>query len=201
MDRFLYIILLASILSGCTPTTQSQDSSDKSIEEVINVTQPEKKLFANGDAVPGEIIFTIDSTQVSTDTFKGKYLVINFWATWCSPCLDQTPIFNSIAKNFEPDQVEFITISINTEYLFWKNFILENEWNGNNYWIGIQETSPFFSLVNSEIEVEEESMILQAIPKYIIISPDGTILEELKIKPSNPNFEIQIREALDKNAT
>ena len=198
MDKFLYIILLGSILSGCTTTTQSSDTSEESFEPEINVTLSDKKLLANGDAVPSEIIFKSDSSQVSTDAFKGKYLVINFWATWCSPCLEQTPIFNSIAKNFEPDIIEFITISIDTEYPFWKNFILENEWNGNNYWIGMQETSPFFNLVHSDIEVEEENMILIAIPKYIIISPDGTKLKELEIKPSSPDFEIQIQEALGK---
>jgi len=40
----------------------------------------------------------LDGTPLKLDTFKGKPLVLNFWATWCPPCIEELPLLNSFYK-------------------------------------------------------------------------------------------------------
>lgn len=49
------------------------------------------------------------------DNWKGKILVINFWATWCTPCLKEIPMFNRVQKEYAPDGVQFIGIAIDNK--------------------------------------------------------------------------------------
>lgn len=41
-----------------------------------------------------------------------KLHVVNFWATWCPPCVKELPYFQSVAKNYDPSKVKFILISL-----------------------------------------------------------------------------------------
>jgi thiol-disulfide isomerase/thioredoxin len=46
--------------------------------------------------------------------WKGKVLVVNFWATWCPPCKEEMPEFSRLNKEFSPNGVQFVGISIDT---------------------------------------------------------------------------------------
>lgn len=48
-------------------------------------------------------------------------IVINFWATWCAPCVAEMPALDSVS-NLMKDKVDFYTISINKDKNAWKNF-------------------------------------------------------------------------------
>lgn len=54
----------------------------------------------------------IEGRQRSTDEWKGEVLVINFWATWCPPCLEEIPQFMEIQKSQGPKGLQFIGIAV-----------------------------------------------------------------------------------------
>ena len=60
--------------------------------------------------------FTLDSLtenkQVSLDDFRGKGVVLNFWATWCSPCREEMPLFEETWKEFKDQEVIFIGVNV-----------------------------------------------------------------------------------------
>jgi len=41
-----------------------------------------------------------------------KLFVVNFWATWCPPCVKELPYFEAVSKEYDPDKVRFILISL-----------------------------------------------------------------------------------------
>jgi thiol-disulfide isomerase/thioredoxin len=43
---------------------------------------------------------------------EDKLYVVNFWATWCAPCVSELPAFEKVAKNYSPDKVRFLLISL-----------------------------------------------------------------------------------------
>jgi len=59
----------------------------------------EKLLQATGDAV------------ASWDALKGKVVVLEFWATWCGPCIEAVPHLNELADEFKEKNVQFIAIT------------------------------------------------------------------------------------------
>ena len=60
--------------------------------------------------------------------FKGKIIVIDIWASWCSPCIDSMPKLNKLAKQMRSEDIKFITLSIDRDQQAWKNKLTENNW-------------------------------------------------------------------------
>lgn len=57
-----------------------------------------------------------DGTMIDSDDFKGKVLLVNFFATWCPPCLKEIPILVNLQKNFAEQNFSVIGFSVdNTE--------------------------------------------------------------------------------------
>jgi len=62
-----------------------------------------------------EIDFTlsgIDSKQYKLSDWRGKVIVLNFWATWCLPCLREIPVFNKLQKKWQKQGVQFVGVAM-----------------------------------------------------------------------------------------
>lgn len=54
----------------------------------------------------------LDGTPQSLRAFRGKVLVINYWATWCAPCREEIPLFVRLQRELAAKNVQFIGIAI-----------------------------------------------------------------------------------------
>ena len=66
------------------------------------------------------------SGNVSSKTFKGKVVVIDFWASWCEPCKIELPGLNSLYGKYKDKGVEMIAINVDDEETKAKEFIAEH---------------------------------------------------------------------------
>ena len=79
-----------------------------------------------------EIIFKDSSGEdVSLDDFKGKLLILNFWATWCAPCREEMPSLDSLQSNSNFDNLKIFPINIGQENFsksdsFFKELSIQN---------------------------------------------------------------------------
>ncbi len=189
---------------GTTATTKSEVI--EIAQDVLEEETPSKAPFpiatkplskndrmnavAVGNTTPDGIVYQTDSTQLSTQSFKGKYTVIDFWATWCGPCVKEGPIFHELSKTYKDKNVQFVGISVDRDFARWNQFLQQRNWQGNNYWMGMAEEEDFFGFAYSEVELDPGQLgIIVGLPKYVIIGPDGKILHNSSyVKPSNPKF-------------
>ena len=60
---------------------------------------------------------------ISLKDYPGKVLVLNFWASWCKPCVDEMPSLNEFAKRMEKEGVTVLGISVDHDEAKYKKFL------------------------------------------------------------------------------
>lgn len=108
-----------------------------------------------------------DSTEFTLEQKKGSILVINFWATWCKPCVASMPEFLKAAEqNTNPDII-FIAVNINDNRKKWLNFSNEVHLSKSvcNIWLSIAESKKVFS-----------EYYFDSVPHYVVIDKQSSFL-------------------------
>lgn len=57
------------------------------------------------------VLQSLDGRSVQLSDFKGKVLVVNFWATWCGPCKEEMPAFERLRRQLDPERVALLSIT------------------------------------------------------------------------------------------
>ena len=81
------------------------------------------RLTSVGDSAPQFEIVADNGKTITRDNFGGKLLVLNFWATWCPPCIDELPSLNEFAKVLAPKGVVVVGISVDKDEKVYKEFL------------------------------------------------------------------------------
>jgi len=110
MKKYIIITLLI-IFSNNIQSQQIENQNNKTDNE-LNIKKKKMNSVSVGKIVPNGKIFNLDKAEISIDKFRGKYLIIDFWATWCAPCLKEAPIFKKFEEKYMNSNVEFISISV-----------------------------------------------------------------------------------------
>jgi len=58
--------------------------------------------------------FSADQKPVSTENWKNRVLVVNFWASWCPPCVEEMPTLDKIQREFDPKKMLIVGIGIDS---------------------------------------------------------------------------------------
>jgi thiol-disulfide isomerase/thioredoxin len=118
----------------------------------------------------------LDGTTIRLSDFRNKVVVIDAWATWCGPCIQQRPAMIELAKAYQniPDVV-FLMVSVDKDVERWKKYALQS--NNNHY--GMDVIIP--DGMNGEFG---NKYLIKAIPKYILIDKDGIIMDSNLSEPS-----------------
>jgi thiol-disulfide isomerase/thioredoxin len=67
------------------------------------------------DPVPNTAIRALDGTTTDLSRFRGKVVVLNFWASWCLPCAYEMPSLDRLAAETDPDRLAVIAVSIDQD--------------------------------------------------------------------------------------
>ena len=81
------------------------------------------RVVGVGDSAPEFSIRTDSGVTVSRSNFGGKVLVLNFWATWCPPCIDEMPSLDALQKRFKNDGVVVLGISVDEDEAVYRSFL------------------------------------------------------------------------------
>ena len=165
-----------------------QHNTDSIYAKFLAKLYDKKMLLASGKLAPDFTCADSNNIMHSLSDFKGKYVYIDFWATWCGPCRNEAPYFVELYNEYKDKNIEFISISLDNDPITWKNFI-------NN------EKSQILQLIvgkNLNSGVLKKYQI-NGIPTFVLIDPDGKIINVKAPRPSSNQIKPLLDNLLNKN--
>lgn len=122
---------------------------------------------------------------VNLSKFRGKYVVMDLWATWCAPCTQIRPVFEARNNQYKYySNIQFISVNLDENQTKWKNYIKTKPSNIPQFWLN--NANKFMAAYK-----------IQSIPRFIIIDPEGKIFNLNTPFPDEDNF-VEILEKLKK---
>ncbi len=128
-----------------------------------------RKLGRVGQPFHLEFVDAIKGTRISMETLKGKVVVLDFWATWCGPCIAEMPRMKKLYAEYKDKGVEFIGVSLDEtvekgglDKL--KDFVAANGIEWPQYYQGSR---------NSEFST---SWGITGIPSVFLVDTDGNLV-------------------------
>jgi len=81
------------------------------------------RIIDVGDTAPDFSITADNGRTVSLKDFGGKVLVLNFWATWCPPCIDELPSLDQFQRELASSGVVVLGVSVDKDQKAYKRFL------------------------------------------------------------------------------
>jgi cytochrome c biogenesis protein CcmG, thiol:disulfide interchange protein DsbE len=122
-----------------------------------------QRVVIAGESAPDFTLTSDSGRAVSLNNFGGKVLLLNFWASWCPPCVEETPSLSELAKEFGPKGLVVLAVSVD-----------EKE---NAYRAFLQRFRPDFLTVRDSKLHEEYGTFIY--PETYIIGSDGRVLRKV----------------------
>ncbi len=151
-------------------------------------TQHKLETFATGAPAPDFNFENVDGQPVKLSGLRGKYVYIDVWATWCGPCKAEIPHLSKVEETFKGKNIQFVSLSVDrpADKGKWKNFVQEQQLKG------LQVISD-----NAFDADFVQKFSINAIPRFILIDPQGKILAANADRPSDPKLTAQLHSLLD----
>lgn len=121
--KYTFLVFLGATLLSCTNNSQQKSSDEHDLGETNSMEQPESTGEVATPIVHAEFQ---DENGAATHTqdLNGKVVFINFWATWCPPCLKEMPSIQVLYDKFKDnDNVEFLIVEIENDIEGTKKFL------------------------------------------------------------------------------
>ena len=129
--------------------------------EALQAEMNKLSTLQPGQPAPDFTLHDPDGQPVSLNQFKGKVVLLDFWASWCSPCINDLGTLRKIKEQVAPQPVVFLNISLDANEAAWKQAIAKHEIKG----------------VHVRSEQVAQAYNVSGIPRYYLVDPQGLIVE------------------------
>lgn len=172
--RIISLIVVALIIGTMivitVKTNIDKTESDEYFETKTTVDSLEAENgFKQGNIPPDFELTTLTGDVVKLSNYKGKKVILNFWASWCSPCRDEMPHMEKYyKKNKDLSNVEIIAVNMTTA---------ERSGTAKRF---VEEYQLTFPIPLDKNGVVMDIYNIDLLPMTYMINTDGTIAHQIK---------------------
>ncbi len=165
--------------SSCVVSTEGKEKFQRLFDKGKYALIEHNRL--NG--VVKEIDFiTSNGKKCSLSDYAGKYIYIDFWATWCVPCKQETPHFLKLAERMKDKEIVFLSLSVDNKRSkkVWEEYVKEHNLQRHCVagWVEKGLKHPF--TVNYGVV---------SIPRFMLVGPDGKMIYSDCWRPSSVHID------------
>ena len=137
------------------------------------------KSKMNGTKAPNFEYVDVTGKKVKLEDFKGQYVYIDIWATWCGPCRAEIPALKQTEAKYHGKKIAFVSISVDVDKDFekWKKFVAEKQLGGTQLFADKNWESDFMKHFG-----------VTSIPRFLLIDPQGNVVNADANRPSDPKL-------------
>lgn len=152
-------------------------------------TEVEGRIVQASKLLPGQPAIDFEMTDVEGNVkhladFKGKVIYIDLWATWCGPCIQESPAFEALGKKYAGKEIVFLPVSTDTTTKPWLRYLDEHKKELTQY--------------HSNDMALKESWAIMYIPRFILIDKNFNIVNAYAPRPSSEEISPLIDSVLYK---
>jgi thiol-disulfide isomerase/thioredoxin len=163
MKKILFALLYTATAALANPAL-----ADLSLAEAAREGDMKKLIFADPKPVGQSDFASFEGEALNLKDWRGKWVLLNFWATWCAPCRKEMPMLSELQSEFGGDSFEVLTIATSRN--------------------PPQAMQAFFNeigVTNLPLHVDPKSalareMAVLGLPATIVIDPDGNEVARLR---------------------
>ncbi|WIO74018.1 TlpA disulfide reductase family protein [Porticoccaceae bacterium LTM1] len=122
-----------------------------------------------------------EGNPVAFESFKGKVVYLDVWATWCGPCKSEIPHLKKLEHALQGEDIVFVSISTDADKDEWLQFIEENEMSG----VQLHADGGSDSGLSKNYEIN-------TIPRFLLFDKEGKIVDANARRPSSPELKAEL---------
>ncbi len=153
------VVLLSSQTNATNPTIQSSSKANISAQQIKAMGLSE---VAAKPTAPDFTVADLAGKAVKLSSFKGRWVILNFWATWCPPCRVEMPSMEALWKDFKNTGLAMLAVSTGEDAATVNNFVKSNPYS--------------FSILVDQDNVAGELYQIASIPTTYLIDPNGVVV-------------------------
>lgn len=183
-----FIIIFVSLVGiACQQKTEQQDNRQSASQHKENVSLITNIEYTGGESAPNFMWYNEQGKQISFSEFsKGKPVLVNFWATWCGPCIKETPDLVQLNEEYKAQGALFIGVS---------------EDRGDDAMDLVTEFTkeykvPYQIVIDNKGELQEAFGGVRGYPTTFYIDRNGKIVKKLLGLQTKEKFESEFKNLL-----
>jgi len=169
---------------------QARDRQVTLIPDKASAEQPEDEIpQMRGKKAPGFTLTTLEGKKVSLADYKGRPVLVNFWATWCGPCKVEMPWFEQFRKQYAGQGFEILGLT--DDFDAGKDVISKVA----------GKTGVTYPILLTDGKVQKLYGGLEVLPMSFYVDRNGVIVEQTAGLGSKDMIEANIKRTIASGAT
>ena len=178
-DNILDCINYGHIVSDSFWTEYKLLCENEMYKNYVEKILSQKKASSNYTQSPDFLLMNTNGNHFwwkkILESHKGRYIYLDFWASWCAPCRYELPFSKELASELSQKNIDFIYLSIDENKNYWGDAVKQEN---------LLDSSKSFLIINPKGKYNYQNYKVNEIPRYMIFDKEGRLIDFDAPRPS-----------------